>query len=69
MTEHGEEVQKIGELLKKRGIQLSDSEIEAIAQNLYELGLFLVRLKLKTHSKAASKPKADGFKQITREPP
>lgn len=47
MLENEEGVRKLKELLKKKFPQLSDSEIEKIALNLYELGLFLVRKKLK----------------------
>lgn len=63
------EVQKLRDFIGKRGIQLSDNEIEKIAQNLYELGVFLVRLKVKQHSKQAKTPNARDFEQITREPP
>ena len=47
MVESQEEVLKLKDFLKKRGLQLSDSEIESIAQNLYALGRFIVRLKVK----------------------
>ena len=51
MLEDEEGVQKIKNLLKKRGSQLGDNEIERIAQSLYALGLFLVRLKLQELTK------------------
>lgn len=63
------EVQKLKDFTKKRGIQLSDNEIEKIAPNLYELGLFLVRLRVKEHPKQSKPQNAEGFEEITREPP
>lgn len=44
------EVQKLKDFIKS-GSQLSENEIEKIAQNLYDLGLFLVRLRVKQHVK------------------
>ena len=69
MVENTEDVQKLKDFLKKKHPQLSEGEVEVKAQNLYELGLFLVRLKVKQHSKPSKSPKAEGFKQIVREPP
>lgn len=69
MLESAEGVKKIKELLKKKGSQGEEVEIEKIAQNLYELGLFLVRLKVKQHSKPPKPQNLEGFEQITREPP
>ena len=69
MTENDEGVQKLKDFLKKKGLQLPNNEIEKISQNLYELGLFLVRLKIKQHPKPPKPQKAESFRQITREPP
>lgn len=52
MLESEESVQKLKGYLKNKGFKLSDSEIDKIVQNLYELGLFLVRLKIKQHSQS-----------------
>lgn len=69
MIENDEKVQKLKDFLKKKNPQLSNNEVEEISKNLYELGLFLVRLKLKQHSKPPKPDEARGFEQITREPP
>jgi len=55
MLENEEGIQKLKEFLKKKGLKCDEEEIERIAQNLYKLGLFLVRLKVKEHS-AQPKP-------------
>lgn len=47
MIENEEAVQKLKDYLKKKGLQLPDNEIDKIAKNLFNLGLFLVRLKVK----------------------
>lgn len=52
MLENEEGVQKLKEFLKRKGLGGEEVEIEKIAQNLYELGLFLVRLKIKQHSQS-----------------
>ena len=52
MLENEEGIQKLKEFLNKKGLKGEEIEIEKIAQNLYELGLFLVRLKIKQHSQS-----------------
>ncbi len=47
MLEKEEGVKKLKDLLKNKDSQISDSEAEKIAQNLYDLGLFLVHSKIK----------------------
>ena len=69
MLENEEGVQKLKDFLGKKGFQLSKSEIERIAPNLYELGLFLVRLKVKQHAKPPKPQNAEGFELITEKPP
>ncbi len=69
MLENEQGIQKLKEFLKKKGLNGEEIEIEKIAQNLYELGLFLVRLKVKQHSKPPKPQDLEGFEQITREPP
>ncbi len=69
MLENEEGVEKLKVYLRKKFPQLSDSEIEKIAPNLYELGLFLVRLKVKEHSKQSKPQNAEGFEHITEKPP
>lgn len=69
MLENEEGVRRLGDFLKKKGFQLSEDEIERIAQNLYGLGLFLVRLKVKQHTKPLKPQNADGLEQITEKPP
>ena len=66
MLENEEGIQKLKEFLNKKGLKGEEIEIEKIAQNLYELGLFLVQLKVKQHS-ALSKLK--DVEQIKIEPP
>lgn len=69
MFEHTEEVQKIKDYLKKKGLQLSESETEKIAQNLYELGLFLVRLKIKQHSQSTEPVNLGAFENTETDLP
>mgnify|MGYP001558538175 CR=1 FL=1 len=63
---NADNVRKLVDVLKKKGLRGEEIEIEKIAQNLYELGLFLVQLKVKQHS-ALSKLK--DVEQIKIEPP
>jgi len=44
--ENQAEVLKIQELLKSRFPQLNNEEIEKISNQLYQLGVFLVRLQI-----------------------
>jgi len=69
MFEHTEEVQKIKDYLKKKGLQLSESETEKIAQNLYELGLFLMRLKIKQHSQSTKPVNLEAFESTETDLP
>ncbi|HIH52513.1 MAG TPA: hypothetical protein HA284_03180 [Nanoarchaeota archaeon] len=69
MLENQEGIQKLKDYLKKKGLKCSEEEIEKIAQNLYELGLFLVRLKVKEHSAQPKPQNTEVFEQIVREPP
>jgi len=64
MFEKESGIQKIKDFLKKRGLNLSENEIEKYAQNLYQLGLFLVQLKIKQHSALSRK-----IKDVDRPPP
>lgn len=64
MLDNAEGVQKLKEFLKKKGLQGEEVEIERIAQNLYELGLFLVRLKIKEHSKPSKTSNVEGFELV-----
>lgn len=41
MLENEEGIQKLKEFLKKKGLKYDELEIDEIAKNLYELGLFL----------------------------
>lgn len=68
MLENEEGIQKLKEFLKKKCVKGEEVEIERIAQNLYELGLFLVRLKIKQHSKPPKPQNLEGFEQVVREP-
>jgi hypothetical protein len=54
MLKNGEGFQKLKDFLQKKHPHLTEEEIEKYTSNLYELGLFLVRLKIEQHSK---KPK------------
>ncbi len=51
-----ENVHKLKGFLKNKGFQLSDVELEKVVQNLYELGVFLVRLKIKQHTDKEEPP-------------
>jgi len=66
MLENEKEVSELRNFLKKRDLKLSDDEIEKIAQNLYKLGVFLVELQIKNHSKSKE---LENFEEIKREPP
>ena len=66
---NAEDIRKLVDVLKKKGLQGEEVEITKIAQNLYELGLFLVRLKVKEHSTKPKPQNLVGFEQIKREPP
>ena len=69
MIDQVEAVTKIKDLLKKESPQLNNDKLENLAQNLYELGLFLVRLKIKQHSIPIKIEVSEEFEQITDEPP
>lgn len=60
MLENEEGVQKLKDFLAKNNPQLTRSDVEKIALNLYELGVFLVHLKVKRHSELL-KPKSKEF--------
>ncbi len=45
------EIEKIIELLQQIEPEASKEELEAKAQNIWEIALFLVQLKLREHSK------------------
>jgi hypothetical protein len=69
MLERAEGIQKLKDILQKRSSDISDSEIEKQAQNLYELGLFFVRLKVKEHSASRIPWNSESLDQITENPP
>ena len=68
-TNNADNIRKLVDVLKKKGFKGEEVEIEKIAQNLYELGLFLVHLKVKEHSTKPKPQDSEGFEQIVREPP
>ena len=56
MLENQAEVLKLQELLKKKFPELKNEEIEQRANQLMEIGVFLVRLKIKKHSDSLNLP-------------
>ncbi|HEY4513058.1 MAG TPA: hypothetical protein VJH06_00910 [Candidatus Paceibacterota bacterium] len=42
-----QEIQKIIECLKKLQPEATEAELQKMGENLYQLGLFIVRLKIK----------------------
>ncbi len=69
MTLNPETTEKITSLLLKVYPNLTREELDKIAQEFYELGLFFVRLKIKQHSKPPKPQNTEGFEQITEKPP
>ena len=69
MSEHFDEIQKLKDFLRRKNLGLSEEKIEKNSAQLLELGFFLVRLKVKQHSKATEKPKDEDLEQKTGEPP
>jgi flagellin-specific chaperone FliS len=67
MSENREEIQKLENLIKKKGLKLSENKIEEISQNLYNIGLFLVHLKIK-HSEQAKQQSLEDSNQLPRKP-
>jgi len=63
------EIQKLRDLLRKIAPQVSGADLEKIAQNLSELGLLLVRLRLKEHPRPPETQITEEFDQITSKPP
>lgn len=59
MEENHKEILIVENLLRKKEVCLDKKEIKKFATNLYEIGLFLVQLKIKQHSKQP-KPPNDG---------
>lgn len=64
-----ENIKKITELLRKLQPHMSEEELEKQSQNLYELAIFLVRLKAKAHSKASKTHSADVLEEDIRRKP
>lgn len=54
MFQSEEGVRKLGEFIKKKFPEMCGGEIEKMARNLYDLGAFLVHLKIKQHSKSTN---------------
>jgi len=52
MQQNLKDIQKITDLLRKFQPHTSVEDLEKIAQDLLELGLFLVRLRVKEHSQS-----------------
>ena len=66
MLENGEAVLKLKDFLKKKGLQLPENKIEEIAQNLFRLGLFLVRRKVEENSiTSINKLNNEKFKNVS----
>lgn len=55
MLKTAEVIPKLKGLLQNEYPHLSEQELQSIAQNLYDLGLFLVRQEIKKHSKPEDK--------------
>ena len=69
MLENNEDVRKLQDLLRKKCPPLFDSEIEKVAQNLHELGLFLVRSRIKQHSEKPKQLNIENGVSLTDKPP
>lgn len=67
--ENQAEVLKIQELLKKRFPKLNSEEIEKNANQLVELGTFIVRLQVKKHTAVPASKDGEGFSHPTDKPP
>lgn len=63
MFENEDGIRKLQDYLKNKKLSLKDSEIESVAQNLYELGLFLVRLQVKKHSKPQNAEDSNSYEE------
>lgn len=64
MRPDSENIKKIIECLQKLQPKATEEELERTAQNLYQLGLFLVQAKLKKHSQSLQTQSTGNFEQV-----
>jgi len=68
-VENLKDIQKLIDQLRKLLPRSSEEDLVVTAQSLYELGKFLVQLRIKNHSNPPKTLPMEGFGEKTRNPP